>query len=107
MTTQIYVKKIANRILISLLKLSKIIKFIVATMLQAMKMKIDLDSNYLSNLRVKNINRLLTGNLNINSISNRFQKLKLFARGKVDILVIMETKLDSTNRNWDVALFMF
>ena len=106
MTTQIYVKKIANRILTSLLKLSKIIKFIVATMLEAMKMKIDLDSNYLSNLRVKNINRLLTGNLNINSISNRFHKLKL-VRGKVDILVIMETKLDSTNRNWDVALFMF
>ena len=30
--------------------------------------KIELDSNYLSNLRVKNMNRLLIANLNINSI---------------------------------------
>ena len=30
--------------------------------------KIELDSNYLSNLRVKNMNRLLIGNLNINFI---------------------------------------
>ena len=58
--------------------------------------KIELDSNYLSNLRVKNMNRLLIGNLNINSISNKFDQLKLLLRGKVDILVITETKLDST-----------
>ena len=58
--------------------------------------KIELDSNYLSNLRAKNINRLLIGNLNINSISNKFNQLKLLVRGKVDILVITETKLDST-----------
>ena len=42
------------------------------------------------------MNRLRIGNLNINSISNKFDKLKLFVRGKVDILVVTETKLDST-----------
>ena len=56
--------------------------------------KIELDSNYLSNLRVKNINKLLIGELNINSMSIKFDQLKLFARGKVDILAITETKLD-------------
>ena len=44
------------------------------------------------------MNRLFTGNLNINSISNKFKqlKLKVQVRGKADILIITETKLDST-----------
>ena len=42
------------------------------------------------------MNRLLIGNLNINAISNKFDQLKLLVRGKVDIPVITETKLDST-----------
>ena len=42
------------------------------------------------------MNRLLIGNLNINSISNKFDQLKLLVQGKVDILVITETKLDTT-----------
>ena len=41
------------------------------------------------------MNRLLIGNLNINSTSNKFDQLKLLVRGKFDILVITETKLDS------------
>ena len=40
--------------------------------------------------------RLLIGNLNINSISNKFDQLKLLVRGKVNILAITETKLDPT-----------
>ena len=42
------------------------------------------------------MNRLIIGNLNKNSISNRFDQLKLFVQGKVDILVVTETELDST-----------
>ena len=42
------------------------------------------------------MNRLLIGNLNINSVSNKFDQLKLLVRGKVDNLVIKEIKLDST-----------
>ena len=42
------------------------------------------------------MNRLQKSNLNINSILNKFDQLKLFVRGKVDILVTVETKLDLT-----------
>ena len=42
------------------------------------------------------MNRLIIGNLIINSISNKFDKLKLFVQGKVDILIVTETKLNST-----------
>ena len=42
------------------------------------------------------MNRLLTGNLNINPISKKFDQLKLFVQGKVDTLVITKTKLDLT-----------
>ena len=42
------------------------------------------------------MNRLIIRNLNINSISNKFDQLKLFVQGKVDILIVTETKLDST-----------
>ena len=42
------------------------------------------------------VNRLIIGNLNKNSISNKFDQLKLFVQGKVDILIVTETKLGST-----------
>ena len=54
----------------------------------------------LRNLRVKNINKLLIGNLNINSISGKFDQLKTVVQEKLDILVITETKLDSNFPNW-------
>ena len=57
--------------------------------------KIEKDSDFLRILRVKNVNRLIIRNLNINSISNKFDQLKLFVQGKVDILIVTETKLDS------------
>ena len=50
----------------------------------------------LKNLKLKNNHRLVIGNLNINSISNKFDNLKLITQGKIDILVITETKTDST-----------
>ena len=56
---------------------------------------IEKDSDFLHILRVKNVNRLTIGNLNINSVSNKFDQLKLFLQGKVDILIVTETKLDS------------
>ena len=42
------------------------------------------------------MDRLFIGNLTINSISNKFEQLKLFVQGKTDILVITETILDPT-----------
>ena len=47
-------------------------------------------------LRLKNINKLVIFHLNINSPSNKFDQLKLIIKNKVDILVITETKLDSS-----------
>ena len=41
------------------------------------------------------MNRLLIVSMNINSISNKFDQLKLFVQSKVDNFVITETKLDS------------
>ena len=49
----------------------------------------------LENLKLKNNHRLVIGNLNINSTSNKFDNLKLIIQGKIDILVITETKADS------------
>ena len=49
----------------------------------------------LENLKLKNNQRLVIGNLNINSISNKFDNLKLITQGKIDILAITETKADS------------
>ena len=57
---------------------------------------IEKDFDFLRILRVKNVNRLIMGNLNIKSISNKFDQLKLFVQGEVDDLIVTETKLDST-----------
>ena len=56
---------------------------------------IEKDSDFFRFLGVKNVNRLIIGNLNINSVSNKFGQLKLFVQGKVNILIATETKLDS------------
>ena len=53
-------------------------------------------SDFLRILRVKHMNRLIIGNLNINPISSKFDQLKLFVQCKVDILVVTETKSKST-----------
>ena len=58
------------------------------------------DNNYtrsiLESLKLINNHRLVIENLNINSISNKFDGLKLIIKGKIDILAITETKTDST-----------
>ena len=43
------------------------------------------------------MNRLLIGNLNINSVPNKFDQLKFFGRDNINIFFITETKLDSTS----------
>ena len=45
---------------------------------------------------MKTINKLIFGNLNINSLPNKFDQLKTLIQGKIDILVVTETKLDAT-----------
>ena len=53
-------------------------------------------SDFLRILRVKHMNRLIIGNLNINPVSSKFDQLKLFAQCKVDIPVVTKTKSKST-----------
>ena len=38
-----------------------------------------------------NVNKLIIGNLNINSISSKFDELRIIVEGKVDILIAAET----------------
>ena len=50
----------------------------------------------LSNLRLKNVNRIIFAHININSIRNKFHLLTSNISGKIDILMISETKLDNS-----------
>ena len=47
-------------------------------------------------LRLRGVNRLLIGNLNINSIGNRFDQLKETVLKHTEILILTETELDET-----------
>ena len=50
----------------------------------------------LKSIKVSNVNRLVIGQLNINSLRNKFEALKLIIGQNIDILIITETKLDET-----------
>ena len=54
------------------------------------------DLTKLKNIRLSNVNRLIVAQLNINSLRNKFHTLIDIVSGKVDILVLTETKLDET-----------
>ena len=49
----------------------------------------------LSNFRIKNLNSLTIGNLNINSVGSKFKQLRCLFQDKVDTPVITEGKSDS------------
>ena len=51
---------------------------------------------HLNNLRRKNIGRLILAHININSIRYKFDQLVYGVKGKVDVLMITETKLDDS-----------
>ena len=46
--------------------------------------------------RIRNPNKTIIGNLNINSLPNKFEQLKNIVMQHIDILVLTETKLDDT-----------
>ena len=50
-------------------------------------------------IRLSNVNRVIIGNLNINSLTSKFDQLKEIVLKYIDILVITETKLDDTFPN--------
>ena len=47
----------------------------------------------LKKLKLNNVNRLVIGHLNINSLRNKYEYLKTQIKGNIDILVITESKL--------------
>ena len=51
---------------------------------------------HLNNLRRKNIGRLILAHININSIRYKFDQLVYGVKGKVNVLMITETKLDDS-----------
>ena len=48
----------------------------------------------LKTIRSDNENKLIFAHLNINSIRNKFEFLATQGKGKIDILMILETKID-------------
>ena len=50
----------------------------------------------LQRLRIQNLNRVVIGNLNVNSLPGKFDELKSIVKDKVDILILSETKLDES-----------
>ena len=52
--------------------------------------------NVLKNLKKKNMHKVVVGQININSIQNKFDHLMAAVSGNIDILLITETKIDFT-----------
>ena len=50
--------------------------------------------SFLKDIRINNINRSIIGQLNINSLRNRFGQLSTIINGETDIFMISGTKLD-------------
>ena len=62
--------------------------------------KTSLDSfNDLKNIRKKNSDRLIIAQININSLRNKFEFLVEIIKNNVDILLVSETKIDSSFPN--------
>ena len=66
------------------------------------EISMDKDNNAFDTIkeyRMKNVNKVILANLNINSIPNKFSSLKELVSNNIDVLVIQETKLDETLKN--------
>ena len=50
----------------------------------------------LKNIKVKNWDRVVIGCLNINSIRNKFDRLRDIVKGNLDVIIIIETKIDDS-----------
>ena len=53
-------------------------------------------NNILKDIRIKNVNRLIIGTLNINFIAPKFEQLKEVIGNHLDIFTIQETKIDKS-----------
>ena len=53
-------------------------------------------THMLSDVRAKNVDKLIIGCININFLENKFEPIKQLIKNNIDILLISETKLDDT-----------
>ena len=53
-------------------------------------------SQVLKGIRIKNINRVIIGHLNVNNVAAKLDVIKTIIPGKLDIIVFSETKLDAS-----------
>ena len=53
---------------------------------------------------MKNSNRIALGSLNINSLPNKIDGLRTLITNNIDVLVVQETKIDSTFTNESIAI---
>ena len=53
-------------------------------------------STILKHIRITNLKNVIIGQLNINSLRNKFQLLVELVHGNIDVLILTETKLDVT-----------
>ena len=51
---------------------------------------------HLKYIRIRNLNKIVIGHLNINTLRNEFDFLVPQVKGYIDILMISETKLDES-----------
>ena len=48
-----------------------------------------------NNIRISNVNKLIFGHVNINSLRNKFDIFSEQLKGFIDIFIVLETKLDN------------
>ena len=53
-------------------------------------------SGVLKEIRVNNLNRIIIGHLNVNSLVQKIDSLKVIIPGNIDVMVITESKLDDS-----------
>ena len=56
----------------------------------------DSQDEILRHLNLKNVNRFVIGHLNINSLRNKIDSLKLLVKNSLNVFMVSETKLDET-----------
>ena len=54
------------------------------------------NNSNLHQVRINNPSRIIFGQININSIRNKFEQLIYIVNNEIDILMVSETKLDGT-----------
>ena len=54
------------------------------------------NANLMFNIRKRNLNNIIIGNLNVASLPGKIDELRLIVKNNIDILVLTETKLDDS-----------